>query len=583
MKRLSLLIAFFFLFQFLFSQTAFRTGKDYAVFFAVSDFEPGWNALPETIIEVKSIKQELEQEYGFTCDLVLNPTKSTIQNKIRYYNNLVREDDQIMFFFSMHGYFDKRSERGYLIGKDGKSKDEYGDSWLSYADLANDLSRNKAKHILLALDACHSGSFGIRSKGGRPRSMLDEKPDCKATFNLAMKNQSRQFCASGNKDAKTPAKSKFAKRFLKTLQSTNPNEALIFDQLASELLGIIRKPRPVTGSFSGHEDGLGFVFIRKNSCQEDSEILDSEDVFYNNVKKENTLEGYMAYLEAYKETGKYIKEATAEKNWLVVKKSNNCTTYRIYLRTHNLHREEIEKKCGNIDSRSNSNHGFLDKISNNMIMVKGGTFIMGNENGEDDEMPLNQVTLSSFYLSKYEVTQTDWKNVMGELPRNLGNKGCEECPVENISWEDARRFINKLNNQSDKVYRLPTEAEWEYAALQGQNLGTNNFDSTPDINLSAWYYSNSNGKTHPVGQKNPNRLGIYDMSGNVYEWCQDWYGRYTPTVKTNPTGPSYSNSRVCRGGSWGDGAMFVLPTNRGSSSPKSRKTTIGLRLARSVK
>lgn len=187
-----------------------------------------------------------------------------------------------------------------------------------------------------------------------------------------------------------------------------------------------------------------------------------------------------------------------------------------------------------------------------MVYVEGGTFTMGatSEQGSDaysDESPAHSVTVSDFYIGKYEVTQAQWRAVMGSNPSNF--KG-DNLPVEQVSWNDIQKFITKLNTMTGKTFRLPTEAEWEYAARGGNQSKGYKYSGSNTLDNVAWYY-NSGGKTHPVGQKQPNELGLYDMSGNVWEWCQDWYGSYSSSSQTNPTGPSSGSYRVLRGGDWG--------------------------------
>jgi formylglycine-generating enzyme required for sulfatase activity len=183
-----------------------------------------------------------------------------------------------------------------------------------------------------------------------------------------------------------------------------------------------------------------------------------------------------------------------------------------------------------------------------MIFVEGGTFQMGSSSGESDEKPVHSVTLSAFNIGKYEVTQAQWKVVMGNNPSNF--TGCDDCPVENVSWNDVQDFIRKLNAQTGKNYRLPTEAEWEYAAKGGKSGKGYTYSGSNDLNAVAWNSDNSGSKTHSIGGKQANELGIYDMSGNVWEWCSDWYDTYTSYSETNPTGASSGQLRVLRGGSW---------------------------------
>ena len=223
----------------------------------------------------------------------------------------------------------------------------------------------------------------------------------------------------------------------------------------------------------------------------------------------------------------------------------------------------------------------LQTLINNMVRVEGGTFTMGatSEQGsdaDDDEKPAHQVTLSSFSIGKYEVTQEEWQTVMGTNPSNF--KG-DRRPVEEVSWEDCQEFIRKLNALTGKRFRLPTEAEWEYAARGGNRSRGYKYAGSNDVGSIAWYDDNSGTETHPVGQKLPNELGLYDMSGNVWEWCHDWYGSYSSSSQTNPTGASSGSIRVFRGGGWGNFARNCRSSFRSYGTPSFRDSDLGLRLA----
>jgi len=209
-----------------------------------------------------------------------------------------------------------------------------------------------------------------------------------------------------------------------------------------------------------------------------------------------------------------------------------------------------------------------------LVLIPGGSFRMGSTSSEayGDEQPVHQVTLSSFHIGKYPVTQRQWRAVMGKNPSRFKGK---DRPVEQVSWDDVQEFIQKLNQLTGKRYRLPTEAEWEYAARGGTS--GDRYGNIEDI---AWYDDNSGGSTQPVGVKQPNAYGLYDMLGNVWEWCQDWYGSYTSSAKTNPTGPSSGSGRVYRGGSWFDDARGVGAPYRDSIDYTDyRSIDLGFRLA----
>ncbi len=216
-----------------------------------------------------------------------------------------------------------------------------------------------------------------------------------------------------------------------------------------------------------------------------------------------------------------------------------------------------------------------------MIKVPSGCFQMGSNSGYYFEQPVHRVCVGSFMLGKYEVTQNQWQAVMGDNPSKFKNCG-GECPVERVSWHDVQTFIQRLNNQTGEHYRLPTEAEWEYACRSGGRNQKYCGGSNPDS--VAWYEGNSGKTTHPVGQKRANGLELYDMSGNVYEWVQDWYNRsyYNNSPKNNPAGASGGSSRVNRGGSWRYGASSQRSASRNGYDPGVRNSDIGFRLARSL-
>ena len=225
----------------------------------------------------------------------------------------------------------------------------------------------------------------------------------------------------------------------------------------------------------------------------------------------------------------------------------------------------------------------VNGVSFDMIAVEGGTFTMGAtaEQASDaysDEKPTHQVTLSSYYIGKTEVTQELWQAVMGSNPSGFSGAN---LPVEKVSWEDCQIFIAILNELTGKYFRLPTEAEWEYAARGGSKSQGYKYSGSNTVDDVAWYPSNSSSKTHPVATKAPNELGIYDMSGNVLEWCSDWYSSsyYSSSSQYNPTGPASGSRRVYRGGSWGSSARLCRVSYRDYNGPSYRFYNLGLRLA----
>ncbi|MGM9869142.1 MAG: formylglycine-generating enzyme family protein [Sodaliphilus sp.] len=248
----------------------------------------------------------------------------------------------------------------------------------------------------------------------------------------------------------------------------------------------------------------------------------------------------------------------------------------------------LSEECDHNDSPKveaiNTTDGILFKIGNTnfeMVEVRGGTFTMGatSEQGSDaysSEKPTHQVTLSSYYIGKTEVTQALWQAVMGNNPSHFTGSN---LPVEKVSWDDCQTFIRKLNALTGKNFRMPTEAEWEFAARGGNNSRGYKYSGSNTLSNVAWYTDNSGSTTHPVASKLPNELGIYDMSGNVWEWCSDWYGDYSSSSQYNPIGPSRGSLRVPRGGSWLSDARNCRVSGRDFSSPTNRIYNLGLRLA----
>ncbi|MBT5876438.1 MAG: formylglycine-generating enzyme family protein [Candidatus Latescibacteria bacterium] len=218
-----------------------------------------------------------------------------------------------------------------------------------------------------------------------------------------------------------------------------------------------------------------------------------------------------------------------------------------------------------------------DSNGMSFVMIPPGSFDMGSENGDADEQPVHTVHITKpFYLSKYELTQAQWKAIMGENPSHF--KG-DKLPVETISWDDVQVFLRRINQFEGRLtYRLPTEAEWEYAARAGGAV-----DQKPALNSVAWHAGNSRKKSHSVGQKRPNAWGLYDMYGNVWEWCRDRIGAYPSRTVTDPTGAQTGIRRVFRGGSW------IVPADRIRTEEREGRLqgyyvhNIGLRLVKIVR
>ncbi len=300
-----------------------------------------------------------------------------------------------------------------------------------------------------------------------------------------------------------------------------------------------------------------------------------EQQYQKDLKAGENLFNKEKYLEAKKHfakmLGKYPKHKEEINGWI-----SACDTML----------DDVNYGVQTTQTSSSTTSAFADKtitvngVSFKMIAVKGGTFTMGAtfEQGSDaysDEKPTHRVTLSDYYIGETEVTQALWEAVMSS---NTSLFKDSNLPVCNVSWEDCQEFISRLNSLTGENFRLPTEAEWEYAARGGNKSQGYKYSGSNVIDRDAWCWDNSGEKTHPVKQKQSNELGIYDMSSNVWEWCSDWYGSYSSSSQTNPSGPSTGTDRVLRGGSY---TGLCRVSFRRYGVPSNRNSDRGLRLAMS--
>ena len=567
----------------LLAQPSSRSGQDYAIFFYVTKFQNrGWAPLPETKTEVTALANELRQNYGFQTELVGNPTKREIQEKITEVNNQIYgPDDQVLFFFSTHGHFDANSDEGFLIPADGKVQDQYGDTWISYAELGRRITISSCEHILLALDACYSGAFGDRYKG-RPGDTpwANDDTDCTEQARRALQYDSRLYFTSGSREQRTPAQSLFAKRWLRALRQ-GAEKGLVRTNDLRYHLGTIESPTPEGGTFTNkHEQGGDFVFVHKNACKASVEKqLDQRH--WNDLQANPSQAALLEHLRQYP----------------------GCPHYQQAL-------NQLAAINNPKPPQQPADNGTKKTIPDNMVLVKGGTFQMGSADGSDDEKPVHSVTLSDYYIGRHEVTFADYDafcNATGKtLPDDEG-WGRNQHPVINVSWYDAVEYCNWLSEQhnlqpvytisGNKVtanwnadgYRLPTEAEWEYAARsQGGKDKWAGTSSESNLASYANYYESGDKdgykNTAPVGSFSANALGLHDMSGNVWEWCWDWYDSdyYGQSTDQNPKGPDTGSDRVLRGGSWYFNPAVLHCANRFKVDPDRRDGNIGFRLSRAA-
>ncbi len=625
------------------AQTTPRTGKDYAVFFYVAEYDKDENgerltSLPETKTECEKIAAELRDNYGFEQPkIIANASLEQIRATLAAYNEKpYGPDDQVLFFFSMHGFYNTAADRGYLAPRAAKPRDTYRLSWFSYDELGTYLALCPAKHVVLALDACYSGSFGSRNMRGDPGGPdYEQEPDCAQKIRKALFYPSRIFFSSGSKTDKTPGKSLFASRWLEALRSGGEGGVL----RKRDLEGYLRKiedPEPEFGSFKGNEEGGNFVFVRNTACHDgpdpNDDALARDLAAWKNAKAANTPAAYRQYLADFPK-GEFREQANAallnletqyaqqrdDLAYDVAFQKNTEAAYQKYLADFpsGRHRAEADDKLKAL------------KKTDNMVLVRGGTFQMGSTDGEEDEKPVHTVTLSDFYLSKYEISvgefrafiedsgyQTDaekdgnswgyegknWTDVVGRNWRHdpEGNPAPDNHPVTNVSWNDATAYCEWLSRKTGKKYRLPTEAEWEYAAgngaqhtkyswgngaPSGKNAGNvadetaaNHFSWVKNVSNIFVGYTDGFALNAPIGSFNANDLGFFDMNGNVWEWCSDWYENYSGN-EVNRNSPK-TPGRIDRGGSWFDSPARSRVSVRRHWPPTTSSSSLGFRLAR---
>ena len=331
------------------------------------------------------------------------------------------------------------------------------------------------------------------------------------------------------------------------------------------------------------------VDILINSAKNDMEAEKWDDVV-NSFKKTIDLginlpgEFHYLYGKALLKTGNYDDSLSSLSNYLtLVGREGEYFEDAITLIVEAKNKFDEEKRRV-IESEHQLTKSARE-TEDGMVHIQGGCFDMGDifDTGDSDEKPVHMVCVGDFYLGKTEVTQKQWVDITGHNPSKFQ---CEDCPVERVSWYDVQDFIKKLNEKTDTNYRLPTEAEWEYAARSGggkeQWVGTNNVEK---IGEYAWYGLNAEGSTHAAAGKLPNAIGLYDMMGNVWEWCSDWYDMHYYKIhpSKDPHGHSEDTNHVLRGGGWRSKDKGLRTTNRNGFDPASKKfSDIGFRLARST-
>jgi formylglycine-generating enzyme required for sulfatase activity len=581
--------------------------QSHALVIGVSDY---WNIdkLPGVIQDVDAVKGALETQ-GFNVISVKNPTKELLEKAftdfIAKYGQ--GKDNRLLIYFAGHGHTISTSygeELGYLLPVDAlrptrDNQAAFQNDCIEMAQLEMYAKRIQSKHALFLFDACFSGSLFENTRA---------VPDY-ISFNTS--KQVRQFITSGMASELVPDQSIFRRQFVEALsgEADSDKDGYI---TGSELGAFIQKKvtnysrnaqHPQYGKIRNPNLDKGdFVFVMNTAASSGAiststqpakkQVVIEEAQITGTIELSTELSGSL-YLD-----GDFARSVNANSRYTLkdlsvgehALKITGDETWEglVTVEPNGLAKVDVRKK--------------VSELLTDMILVTGGTFQMGS-NESDDEKPVHSVMVNDFYMGKYEVTlgkfkkfvdetayQTDaekgdgshiwtgskWEKRGGvnwkcDVEGNIRNQSEYNHPVIHVSWNDASEYCNWLSLKTGKSYRLPTEAEWEYAAKGGSQSRGYTYSGSNNAGDVAWCMENSGNETHPVGQKQPNELGIYDMTGNVWEWCSDWYGKdyYAGSPSNNPKGPSTGALRVFRGGSWGSNARDCRAAGRSGDAPGS--------------
>ena len=550
--------------------------------------------------------------------------------------------DSLIIYYAGHGHLNEELDWGYWVPVNAKPTEEYG--FIRNREIIDFIRGFSCYHVVLISDSCFSGSFFGESRdlttsfssapsrwaitSGRKQKVLDGDPGLGSPFAEYLMKYLRENASSlllselGNQVKvatnahtelyQTPRAEPLQVRgheggeFVfrrKELKSKGKGDPLQKDLSAWNKAKAADSYEGYKAYLDSFPEGEFREPAESRIAQLSAFSLGEKDIAaWKRAKEQKSLEGYRAYLRdfpegefallaqkalerlqktqasfqaerhrkeklaAYFEEGMELMEDGAYKDAL------ECLQEALGISKEG-EKKEIEQAIAlakqALEKAVPKSHPLLQELGIEMVRVEGGRFKLG---GEID------CTLSDFEIGKFPITQAQWQLVMGNNPSQFNN--CQNCPVEQVSWEDCQEFISKLNELTSRKFRLPTEAQWEFAARGGKLSKGYTYAGGNSLESLGFYRGNSGGKTHPVGQKKPNELGLYDMSGNVREWCQDWYGAYPETPLINPMGPDTGQYRVLRGGSWDNYASYCRVSDRGNFVPSYRGSNFGFRLAR---
>jgi len=586
--------------------------QSHALLVGVSDYDIGWPDLPGVINDIECVEKVLIQ-HGFNVVRLINPNDTELENAykefIRKYGNVI--DARLLFYFAGHGYTLKTSygsDLGYIIPINTPSPSHGNSAQIKSIAMNMEIIEMfareiQSKHALFVFDACFSGSI------------FDLSRSAPEDISYKTREHVRQFITSGSANEEVPDKSIFREQFVIALTSSyadgNKDGYLTGVELGEFLQSNVIKyskghQHPQYGKIKNPKLDKGdFVFILESK-------VNPESTFEHKPELEISME----YLDIYGNikiisfiSGKLYVDGTyhvdIEKNTAITIKNLTKGTHNVKIYGSSIWEQVIEVKENETTEITADKSLALD-FNQLMILIEEGIFKMGSNDGEGDEMPVHDVSLDAYYINKYEITNDQYCKFLNKYG-NVGEEGqyfidlnlksikismdgsnyksfqgYENYPVIGVTWFGANEFCKKMGG------RLPTEAEWEYAANGGSYNEEYDYSGSNDIDKVAWYYKGSDLKNSKepkqVGVKQPNKLGIFDMTGNVSEWCLDWYAvdYYEESEFYNPQGPETGKYKVIKGGSFWGFPQNLRISNRLSFDPRKSSHEIGFRCIKEI-
>lgn len=573
--------------------------ESHALVIGVSKYSNGWPRLPGVKEDIRQVKQALEAN-GFNVVLIEDPDDKKLEDAFENFIDTyaLKPNNRVLFYFAGHGHTQKVAdgrEMGYIVPANAplpeNNLSEFHTKAISMRKMETYAREILSKHALFLFDACFSGKLFNLSRA--------------VPYSISYKttNPVRQFITSGSAEEEVPDQSWFRRYFIIALTSDeadgNGDDCLTASELSEFLFEKVTNysydnQHPQYGKIrDSHLDKGDFVFVLNPINFTRPTITptagkERKAIRYGDLEITSHISGYL-YIDGNKVVQVYagrprpIYDLAEGPHTITIKGKETITKTMTFVpgQSDKITIGSPPKPTAYpINEKKEESASWFPKE----VFIEGGLFQMGCNKWDAAEKPVHTVSVNDFYMGKYEVTQKQWRAIMGRNHGELRFKGCDQCPVENVSWGEIHDFLKKLSTKMGKTYRLPTEAEWEYAARGGkQSQGYNTYSGSNTLEEVAWYSENSDLKTHPVGQKKPNELGLYDMIGNVAEWCSDRYSSdyYQRSPPENPRGPLSGDYRVLRGGSWSDLPRFTRTTCRKGGMPTKRNFSYGFRVCRS--